>query len=404
MDLHNRRQAGPVILLALFFFAASFAARFAAVNQTAFANGWDSYFYINQTRAWVEEGQMHVPDASLIYPLLRLVYIVVGDYVLMYKVTVSLLASFFSVALFHVAWRWSGNLKTAVVIGSVGVFSPHLTYFAAQYPKNLLGLVLFLLLLLLTSRRATFWQAVLVVVNFFGHRVTAVVAFIYFVVHKLLARLRVPIVYVVITFLGILLAAGVFLPGLLSVFDVERLNGIFSARPQFAPLSFVRTFGPELLSTVWLAEILAMTLIFIFIFVYSARRSFEQIDARMTALLIALCILIFPFFAWTPDGAAIRMFLVFVLLCPLLLTSDAFGIKHLYVAITIAATLIAGAGFSFRSYIPNRHDPPYDLYDQMAGQIQRKVSPDSIELIIAHKSLAEFIVYATRAEAMSWSP
>ncbi len=86
----------------LFFFLlaglaiASALLRFWAFSQTPYANGWDSYFYLVQLKSLEETGRMHSPEASLIYPYLRLFYWMTGDYVLGMKVGTAILAGIFT--------------------------------------------------------------------------------------------------------------------------------------------------------------------------------------------------------------------------------------------------------------------------------------------------------------------
>ena len=127
--------------------ALSAALRYYWLAQTPYANGWDSYFYLVQVKSWVEEGAMHSPEASLIYPFLRAVLFFTGDYVQMYKVGAAVLAGSFTFMVFAVAQSIgktlprSAGLAVPMLLGAWTVCSPHLGYVAAQYPKNLLGLV-----------------------------------------------------------------------------------------------------------------------------------------------------------------------------------------------------------------------------------------------------------------------
>jgi hypothetical protein len=80
------------------------------------------------------------------------------------------------------------------------------------------------------------------------------------------------------------------------------------------------------------------------------------------------------------------------------------SVKTMYVLESAWIVLIACSFFSYRSYDASKHDPPYKLYSNVAEQILSNVGADSCELIIAHKSLAEYIVYSTGVDAMSWIP
>ncbi|HZY83050.1 MAG TPA: hypothetical protein VFE50_26205 [Cyclobacteriaceae bacterium] len=374
---------------ALIFFAASFIFRLLSFLQTPFANGWDGYFYINQVRSFMEEGRMDVPDISLIYPLMMVVQVFTGDYVLSYKLLAAILAATLTMSFFLLALKWTDNYKTALILGSMGLFSPHLTYFAAQYPKNLLGVVLFIWLLYASDSKRKVVIVLMMILNFVGHRVTAVLGLLYLVIRGFSP-------YVVIIIGAAIMAAGFFLPGILNLFDVERFHGVISTGLQFTPYSFIKSFGFDLIGPWWLIEIVAACIVFFAAIVYAVKKP----DRRLTSILFVLAVLIFPFFVWSENGPAIRFFLIFILLCPLLLIFFLRSIEKNY----LAFVLITCSFFSYRTYDPAKHDPNYELYCLVATQAVSKVRADSIELIIAHKALAEYIVYSTGIDAMSWIP
>lgn len=72
--------------------------------------------------------------------------------------------------------------------------------------------------------------------------------------------------------------------------------------------------------------------------------------------------------------------------------------------VAVGGMLLMCGALSFRSYVPSKHDPPYELYDRIAERVQTLLPQDQEKLIIADKTLAEYIVYATGIEAMSWLP
>jgi len=126
--------------------------------------------------------------------------------------------------------------------------------------------------------------------------------------------------------------------------------------------------------------------------------------SQLPILLLILALLIFPFFEWSLEGPSLRFFLMFILLCPLLLIFLLKSVRTNYVLESLSIVLVLASFFSIKSYDPGKHDPPYRLYDTVSRQMLSKVNADSAELIIAHKSLAEYIVYSTGIDAMSWVP
>lgn len=400
--LHSRTAKLQNVIIALLLFGCSFYLRSLAFHQTNYANGWDGYFYINEVKSLLEEGRMDVPDSSLVYPLLIFVQLLTNDYVLSLKIFSCLLAASFVVSMFFLACKWSGNKASATVIASFYLFSPHLTYFAAQYPKTLLGAILFLWLLYSLDAKTKWLPVLLLFANFFGHRITAVLSFLSLFFFYVFSALKQFAWRTIIIFLLILLIAGFLLPGVLNLLDAERFRGIFTMHPQFAPFSFVKTFGYALLSPWWITEIVIASIAFgTGIFLIISRKT---TDARLLTLLCIFALLIFPFFQWSLDGPAFRLLLTFILICPITLIFYLDRLRNIYVAGVLSLSCLSIAFFSWKSYNPARHDPPYAIYDLMATKVNARLNTSSCELIIAHKSLAEYVVYTTGIDAMSWLP
>ena len=420
--MNNRNVSYLLIGLALA--ALSALLRFWAFTQTPFANGWDSYFYLVQLKSLEETSRMHSPEASLIYPYLRLFYWLTGDYVLGMKVGVAALCGIWVGALYffppYHGVRWPAL---------VALFSPQLTYFAAQYPKNLLGLLLLWLFIWSVDQqksRRLVWvaPAVLLVLNYFGHRMTFGLALLYLVVY-LAVHLRTFIsadilkkaLFAGAAVLGLFLLAGYFLPGLAHVADMGRLQGIISAMPQFAPWSFVQTFGFQRISACWLFEIGAVTALFLWnVFVF-----FRQKNHAALPLLLLCAVLIFPFLEWSTTGIAWRFWMVFILLVPVACLSrirvpgGEIGVACCYLL------LLGGSFFSWKSYQPALHDPDYVQFQRITERVQqyfneasapkspgRVERPDDLargpELVIAHNALAEYFTFSTGTDAMPWLP
>lgn len=346
---------------------------------------------------------MDVADSSLIYALMISVQLFTGDYILMYKATAAILASAFCMLAYLLSLKWSGRNAVALIVGCFCLFSPHLTYFSAQYPKNLLGVIFFLMLLYGADAKLKVIPLLLLALNFFGHRVTAVLSLAYMILYAAMKRMPGRIAVMLILFLFVFVVAGFFLPGILNFFDSERLQGIFSKHPQFAPYAFVSTFGPDLISSWWLAEIVFCCLVFTTTLVLGIKAVVKKkAEAHFTAFMLIAAFLIFPFFHWSLDSPGFRLLLVFLLLCPLFIIFLLKDFRLNYITPVSCTMLLFFSAFSYRSYNPSRHDPPYGLYSMMSREILASKEP--CELIIAHKSLAEYVVYATGTDAMSWIP
>lgn len=412
---------------------ASALLRFQAFSQSPYANGWDGYFYLVQIRAWVETGRMHSPEASLIYPLLRFWLWCTGDYVLMYQCCAAALAGIFTAVVLWMAL----SRPRAWLLGSWALFSPQLTYFAAQYPKNLLGLVL-LLAFIGSLPRITAQQKpvrfilpfILLIFNYFGHRMTFGLAVVYLLTWGLLSLKTVTgwrmingkSLALAGLAIGLFAVAGSLWPGLPQVADLGRLAGGWQWPPQFAPWSFISQFGQERLSSWWLLEIVAVTAFFLFELVKTGwialrrGKAIRQPD-KQHALLLLCALLLFPFAAWSFTSAAYRFWLVFMLLAPLTWAvgnqnpaqdSSYFQQRDRWPYLGVSIVLSIAAFFSWKSYLPARHDPNYALFARVTGHTADRLGLPSCsnppELVIAHNALAEFFTFTTGLDAMPWLP
>ncbi len=427
----NRKRG--IFLTGAALFSLSAALRYHALAQTPFANGWDGYFYLVQLKSWEETGRMHSPEASLIYPCLRLFYWITGDYIIAFKLGAAILAGLFTWTVYAVATREVAGLSggtahpvtAGTFIAAISVFSPQLTYFAAQFPKNLLGVVLLAAftgsLSPLSSRgrarpgKTWLLPAILLIVNYFGHRLTFILALAYLTCWSIfvfrerwpeLRKIRLRIfMWVILAGAGAVLIAGPFFPGLFHPVDFGRLNGVLSPAAQWAPWSFVSRFGWGRLSGWWLAEIALTTACWAFMIVrLIVRRKPVLSRCSLHCPLLCLCsLMLFPFLEWSFTGIAYRLFLVFVLLTPLLLIDFPF-IQKRRTGVIFAAFLLISSFFSWKSYQPSLHDPGYNLFSKTTTNARQYLSGKSPELIIAHNALAEFYTFTTGTDAMPWLP
>lgn len=408
----------------LFFFLlaglaiASALLRFLAFVQTPYANGWDSYFYLVQLKSLEETGRMHSPEASLIYPYLRLFYWMTGDYVLGMKVGTAILVGIFTASVCWFSHSATGRLTFhfwPLLLGAWSLFSPHLTYFAAQYPKNLLGVVLLVVFVSSLSKikiqkpRAWIFPGILLLINFFGHRLTFSLAVTY-LVFWLIFQCNKTLFIKIFSLKGLLLAgvtlgfffaAGQIFPGLLHLADFGRLDGVLDWRPQFAPYSFVSEFGLERISGWWLLEVYAVSGFWLLAVGFNLWR--KKFFTTSTPLFVLCSLLLFPFLEWSFTGVAWRFFLVFILLTPLLVID--FQINNQRRSGLVFAALLAFCSlFSWKSYQPYQHDPDYAAFAQVTERARKILSEKQPKLIIAPNVLSEFFTFTTGVDAMPWLP
>ena len=424
--------------------------RYRALVQTPYVNGWDGYYYLVQLQSWQTEGVMHSLEAALVYPYLWLFYWLTGDYVVAYKMGAAVLAGLFTIATAYAAQSLIPTPKPPIGLVPKSeipiptsdiaiiwtVLSPQLTYMAAQYPKNLLGLTLFVWLIGLVSRRGpqpVVWAVLCL--NYFGHRLTFVLSILFCATYFLVAnvnrwqdfRLKWSAIFNTtpaatkerskFTRFWPLAAVGAIilasqLPGLFKWADFGRFSGVFHWPPQLAPWSFVTTFGWERLSWAWLLETA-------FVLLTWAGAAFGLLRHRpvvpgAAALFAVASLALFPCWEWSYVGISWRLWLVFGLLAPLMCVTIPFGSvanrrqqrKPLFHIISYGMVALV-AYWLPQTYTPRLHDPNYAHFERLRATIAQhwvKFPDTKPDLLICHNALAEYITFTARVDAMPWIP
>lgn len=213
----------PIVSSCLIFLI-SFLIRWVALNQTEFGNGWDSYFYLVQLKSIVTEGKMHSPEWTLFYPLLLLANLFSSNHLIAVKILSCALAGSFSLLIYFYALQFCIRKEAALLFAAITFFSPELTYFTAQWPKNLLGVNLLLALLLAIAKNKRWYVLILVILGLFGHRMTALLGVgcvLFWLINKYVP-LRVWL-GVGIGMIALILITLLF-PGIINLKDYQRLQ------------------------------------------------------------------------------------------------------------------------------------------------------------------------------------
>lgn len=388
--------------IVIFLFAVAFIRSYLALAQTPFANGWDAYYYLVQIKSVFEEGRMHSPDYSLIYPLLLLVKFFVNDFVSAYKISASIVVAAYVLVLFFAAYRIAveKKLMVAVLVAVCGLFSPTAVFFISQFLKNFLGIVFLLLFIGALTRGKWYIILPLFIITFLTHRMTGVIALIFLFHHYFNKRQW----KVFLIFLTIPILASLFIPGALNIFDISRFGGEFQAKPQFAQMSFLEFYGTEKISIIWIAEIIIFTgLWLLFIVKEISFFSLEPDKKIKIAFWVIGFILIFPFFQFNAEGPALRFLLTFLMISPLLLAFIASKIPK-YIVWTFCAIFALASIFSYKVYNPKDFDPPYSEYQSLTKSTIAAISRQKTNLVITHKAFAEYFTFTASLDAMPWKP
>lgn len=393
------RDSGKVFSLAVLGLSgATFALHYIHLSATPFANGWDGYYYLVQVKAWVEEGAMHSRDTSPVYALMRGVYHLCGDYVQAYKLTAAMLAAAFTAVSCLAARALSGRPLLGIATGLWTLGSPTLLYFAAGFPKNLLGMDLLVLGLYLGLRQRPLRMWIALVLAALSHRMTAALAFILLLGRKLKAR----------TALALLLAgaAGVallaLLPGGLRPADLARFEGTLVRQPQLAPVSFPEMMGSEAFPRTWRLEMwLALGAILLLAVLHLGGKLPEESRKWRPALLLLMAILWFPFLKMDALGMGYRFFLAGLLLAPICMAAALAHWNKAWLIIPLLAIGLLGPQGAFDA---TEFGPPHAEYNYLSERIGHFFEEKQPELLIGHKGLAEQVTFETGIDVLPWQP
>ncbi|UII26245.1 hypothetical protein LVD15_23580 [Fulvivirga maritima] len=381
-------------------FLLSFIIRFYLFNLTSFANGWDSYFYIIQIKSFIEEGSMHSSRLSLFYPILLITQYLVNDYELSYKIVSALASAAFSLAFFRLSITLSKNSAIAWLLATYTLVSTHLTYFAAQYPKNLLGIVSLILLIDFLIRRKYIYSGLAFSCTIFLHKMTAglalVVIIIYFIFINTTDKKR-----GIWTIIGLLISPIIlFLPQLLKINFITDRGLVLDFHTPWPTLSFLNTFQ-GLLTYEWYFNLAIANISIVVVIFHLIRR--KGVSIEWLLLIPIVLLLTFPFLQWSVLDISFRFFMAFVLVAPLLLnclslkiTSNRLWLSCLFIGLLSIPSLAA--------YSPKKYDPPYSIYRLISSKINMANNSLNFDLIIAHKSLAEYITFQTGIDVLPWIP
>lgn len=389
MTLNNKYF---MILGAGILFLLSFLLRWWSYTQTEFANGWDSYFYLDQLKSLIETGKLHSFKISALYPILYTIHLLSNDYVLTYKICACLFVSTFVLISTILVWRNTNNFWLTMLVGSFFLFSGHLTFFGAQYLKNMLALN-FLLLLFLSFSNKKWGVTILFLIScLLTHKVIGLIALVFLSYCFLIKYLKLILAdYIKLPLLVIGTWGGILLLMLNTSFSAE-LN--FS--PIFLPFKLFNQYSLDL-GPFWKIEFVFVSLLFIAL-VFYRRKKLDNVLLSILGVIFFLC---FPFLKWDLQGISLRFSLLFLLLAPLIVLL----LKKINKFILIAFSLLffTVSFWSWKTYNPATQDPNYAFYKTLSERIEPQLKILKPELVIAHKSLAEYLSFTLNQDVLPWA-
>lgn len=118
----------------------------------------------------------------------------------------------------------------------------------------------------------------------------------------------------------------------------------------------------------------------------------------LIVLFLFLLFLTFPFYTFDLLGPAYRFFLAAMILSSIFIPVLLNNTKRSYF---ITIVFLAVSAFSYKSYAPEALDPPYMKYERVVENSMKHIN-NNVELVIAHKALAEFFTFNTGIDALPW--
>lgn len=389
-------------LAALGFFILSATLRFLSANQSQHPSGWDGYYYVMQVHSWITFGYMQSPDFSLIYPFLAAITLITGEPILAFKIGVALIAGLLTTSVFYCIIRQRASWLMAIVACSYISFSPLVTYFVLQFPKNALGLAFFLLFVgsLKDLRiKSISLPAILFIATVLTHRMTGAFALLAI---GLYAFKYIPWKWIIVAAVAVMTLS--LLPGVIHFSDLERLDGQVDAMPHWAPLAFTGIF-PKSLDLAFKADLVlnsAMSIAALALIIVKRKEAALNTWLWFIVVVIAL----FPFFAFEPGGLGHRFFMIAPAAIVVLLAQPIVMNKRWQSIASgaLAVLFIVFSVFSYRSYKPWAFDAPNNAYSTIVDRLEERYEPGDYPLVIAHKGLAEIIIFKTNFDALNWLP
>jgi len=387
-------------IIAILVFLGSAIVHYISLAQSDFANGWDGYYYVMQAHSFIEYGYLQSKDYSLIYPYYIFLSFIIEDYVLAFQLGTSLLSATFSITIFYIIYHsFDKNLALAMLGAVLTIVSPGVIFYVSQFPKNLLGIIFLSWLLYFIYKRKLGKMLLMTILCFLTHRLSAglaIIATAVYFIHDINWK------WIVIGFVGLI--ALTFLPGLLHISDLARFEDAFSAEMHFMPLEFLQS-GITGGNLMWSIEIWLIVILLLIYLISIGNRFIKKkelsIIKAFSIILIAMIIL--PFFSFSIGSMGYRFFLLAFFGYPILAVYLVKNIPRKLV-FRIGLGLILLIPFSIQAYNPAIHDAPNSLYFMIAEEIEKHYDEQRYSLIIAHKSLAEVIIYHTDFDALNWAP
>ena len=357
-------QVGKIIKSynAILLFLASIAFFYAlhTLQETPFANGWDAYFYLDQIKHWYANGELHTQRYSLYYPYLIIIQFFTDDYVQTYKIGIATCTATLTFVVGKLPQKLTNNKLLGIALAIYISTSLHITYFAANYAKNYLGIIFFFVLVyVLVSKKSILLQILLLVASLFIHKLTAVISLLALAVNYI-HYIKFKTHQLIILFSG----------GILSIIGVifffihkERQPDFITTKPTWHLYEFYKEMTN--LHDVQHIELAVLFVLSVLIIVYGIFQKAKNNSIFYLSIILLLGIN-FPCMKWDIMGYSFRLFILLPFFFILLISSIPLPKGSNYMAIVAAGVLVF-----YNGYNPKKQDPPYLTYKRIVNTIQK---------------------------------
>jgi hypothetical protein len=274
-------------------------------------------------------------------------------------------------------------------------------FFCAQFPKQFLGITLFIFFIRSLRTRKTVLAILFLVCAVLAHRFSAALA-IFFIIPYIARRTGKGKLLRVIVPLGaiLLVIASVIatVPGTLSFRDIARLTPNDISLPVPPIISFAHII-PGIHPLILLDAAISMSVIAFAVFLVIIKK--KRMSAWTLSLIISVILLSVPLFAFSNGGAGYRLYLATLPLSAVLLAGTGLPVRRTGIAIIITISALGVAHASIDRFF--RYDPPYDQYVKVARKTGAMI-PENTILIVAHRPLAETVGYELNIDTLAWRP
>jgi len=387
------------------------------------ADGFDGYYYVMQLAHLNRTGTFHSPDFNLFYlPLLAANWFLPP--LQAYKTAVAFSGLLYSAGWFRV-FRTRLDLPESLVMSLLVLVLPLSTFFALQFPKNLLGLAVLLFLVAARLSGKTVETLVCLPLLFFSHRLAFVLGSAFLLCEFLLTKIDkkktalygVMAAAAALCVLAFLVFAHHLFPGIVSIHDLVRIaesgTDLFS---YWGPVSFL-SYWELWRQPAWLADF-ALMHAGLAIAVYSLLAISHRPQKVFALLPLALLLPIWSFSAGSLgyrlslNGWALASGLLFMSvpsmipgkLRTLFYADNPLSSKRLHPLAYACVLLLLTGLASLSGYDHQRFNPPVALYKEIALRADRALQGTHTDLIIAHQGIKEQIITLTERDALNWKP